>query len=116
MHVTSMPIDRYIAVALCDKHTVTVEPLGAKDAKAAKGKSVALRPVTLKWEGDRDTKLWNWVRAEPADATAEEVAAKLWVVTDNHGDKSASFNAYLLAAAPPLFGVPKRFALQNPHM
>lgn len=114
--IASMPIDRYIAVALCDKHSVTVEPLGAKDANAAKGKSVALRPVTLKWEGDRDTKLWNWVRAEPADATAEEVAAKLWVVTDNHGDKSASFNAYLLATAPPLFGVPKRFALQNPHM
>ncbi len=114
--VTSKPIDRYVGSALCAPRAVTIEPLDTRASKAARGKQVGLRPVTLSWEGARDPRLWNWVRAEaPADATAEEVAAKLWTVTDNHGDKQASFNAYLLAAAAPLFGIPKRFAIQNPN-
>lgn len=109
----SMPIDRYVGKALCRRGVVSVEPLDAKASAAAKGKHVGLRPITkITLEGERDPKLWNWVRIEPADATAEDVAAELWKVTDGHGELNASFNAYLLAAAPPLFGIPKRMAIQ----
>jgi hypothetical protein len=114
--ITSMPIDRYIAVALCRRRVVSVEPPAPNAAKAAKGKEVKLRDIELDWMGEHDKTLWNWVRAkQPADATAEEVAAKLWVVTDGRSD-NASFNAYLLASAPPLFGVPKRMAIHNAKM
>ena len=112
--ITSKPIDRYIAVALCWKRVVTVQPLDPKAAKAAKGKKTELRHVTLHFVGETDQVLWNWVRVEPADASAEEVAARIWHNTDDHGDKSASFNAYMLAAAPPLFGVPKHLAIKEP--
>ncbi|HEU0036411.1 MAG TPA: DUF4157 domain-containing protein [Kofleriaceae bacterium] len=113
--ITSMPIDRYVRVALGWPRAVTLAPLDSKSAAQAKGTHVPIRKVTLAWEGARDPKLWNWVRAvEPADASAEEVAATLWEVTDQHGDAHASFNAYLLAAAPPLFGIPKRFAIDHP--
>ena len=109
--VLSMPVDRYVGRALCHRDVVTLEPSDPK-AKLAKKKRVGLRPITqLAFEGERDPKLWNWIRVEPADATAEEVAAELWKVTDGHGEANASFNAYLLAAAPPLFGVPKRMAI-----
>ena len=112
--VTSWPIDRYIAPALCAPGAVKVEPLDPKAAAAAKGKPVGIKDVTLSWEGARDRRLWNWVRADsPADATAEDVAAKIWRVTDQHGDTVSSFSSYLLAAAPPLFGIPKRFAITN---
>ncbi|MEO8841913.1 MAG: hypothetical protein ABI704_10110 [Kofleriaceae bacterium] len=109
--VTSVPIDRYVAPALCMKRSVIVAPVLAKDAKPAKGPPIGVRDVSVTWQTGE---MWNWVKADPADATAEEVAAKLWVVTDGHGETRASFNAYLLAAAPPLFGVPKRFAIKNP--
>ena len=115
--IYAMPIDRYVGAAMCAPHVLMIEPPSAKAAAAAKGKSTGLRSVDLTWEGERDPKLWNWVRAtKPADATSEEVAAKLWTVTDHHGETNAAFNAYLLAAAPPLFGVPKRFALNHPHL
>jgi hypothetical protein len=109
--ITSMPVDRYVASAMCVDQAVTLAPPDPKAVKPLNGKPVALRKIELTWQsGD----LWNFVKANPADATAEEVAASLWMVTDDHGDNHASFNAYLLAAAPPLFGVPKRFAIKNP--
>ena len=112
--VTSLPIDRYIAPALCAPHAVTVTALDPKAAEAAKGKPVGIKDVTLSPEGARDRRLWNWVRADsPSDATAEDVAAKIWRVTDQHGDTISSFSSYLLAAAPPLFGIPKRFAIKS---
>ena len=114
--VYSMPIDRYVGAAMCTPHALTIEPPDAKTAASAKGRPTALRPAKLAWEGARDPHLWNWVRAiEPTDATVEEVAAALWMVTDHHGETNAAFNAYLLAAAPPLFGIPKRFAIKNPN-
>lgn len=112
--VTSKPIDRYIAVALCWTRVVTLQPLDAKSAKAAKGKKTELRPVKIGFVGEKDHSLWNWVRVDPPDASAEEVAARIWHNTDDHGDKSASFNAYLLAPAPPLYGVPKHLAIKEP--
>lgn len=112
----SMPLDRYVGAAMCAPHVLAIEPADAKTRAAAKAKPTELRPTTLAWEGARDPRLWNWVRAtEPNDATAEEVAATLWTVTDRHGEPNAAFNAYLLAAAPPLFGIPKKFAIKNPN-
>lgn len=116
--VASMPMDRYIAVALCWSNVVSIEPLAADSAKQARGKRVGIRKVTkLTYEGERDPALWNWVRVhDPADATAEDVAEALWSVDGDHGDRTASYKAYLLAAAPPLFGVPKRLAKDEPRM
>lgn len=111
--VTSSAIDRFVAPGLCWTNVLSVASLSGTDAKAARGKPVGIKAVELKFEGARDKRLWNWVRVTPADATAEDVAAKIWKVVDDHKDPSASFNAWLLAAAPPLFGVPKRMAMTN---
>lgn len=114
--VYSMPIDRYVGAAMCTPRTLTIEPPNSKSAGNGGSKRTGLRPTKLAWEGARDPQLWNWVRAtEPSDATTEEVAAALWTVIDHHGETNAAFNAYLLAAAPPLFGIPKKFAIQNPN-
>jgi hypothetical protein len=106
--VATMPIDRYVAAAMATPRSLSIEP----PAAGTKAKSVALRPVALEWEGARDPQLWNWVRARhPADATAEEVAAAL----QREAAVPASFGAYLLAAAAPLFGLPRSIALQCAH-
>jgi hypothetical protein len=112
--IASMPIDRLLAKAMATPRALSIEPLSAKAAANAKGKPVALRPVTLAWEGERDPHLWNWVRATaPSDATAEEVAAAAWRFAPDagHGEE----HAYQLAAAPPLFGLPKAMAVQLPQ-
>ncbi len=65
------------------------------------GVTIDVREVSCEWQGGIDNKLWNWVKATPANATAEEVAAHLF-----HGK---THEAYLITAAPPLFGIePKR--------
>ncbi|HWU89053.1 MAG TPA: hypothetical protein VN253_17430 [Kofleriaceae bacterium] len=70
-----------------------------------------LRNVRLEWQGARDPALWNWVRSvEPADASAEEVAAALWVPVHRNWDGSGSIYAHRLIAKPPLFGVPPAMA------
>jgi hypothetical protein len=113
--VYSMPIDRFVGAAMCPPRVLAIEPPAATHATAAAGPFAGLRSITLAWEGARDPQLWNWVHAtEPADASAEEVAATLWAVTDRRGERSAAFNAYLLAAAPPLFGIPKQLARHHP--
>ncbi|MCE9577291.1 MAG: DUF4157 domain-containing protein [Deltaproteobacteria bacterium] len=108
---TSAPIDRAVAFALCAAGAIAV----ARDAGTAPTphKPKPLRAVTkLEWQGERDPSLWNWVKAvEPADATAEEVAASLFKRHDNlYGGEPTSFLAYSLTAAPPMFGVPPSWA------
>lgn len=113
--IASKPIDRYVAVALCWRNAVTVQPLDAKAAQAATGKKTELRSLkSYHLVGEKDPSLWNWLRVDPPDASPEEVAAEIFKVSDDHGDKSASFNAYLLTPAPPLYGVPKHLAIKNP--
>ncbi len=109
--VSSTPIDRYVGVALCWPQSVSVKAIDdPKRAKAAKGQPVGLKKVKFVHLGDN---LWNWVRVDsPSDATAEDVAAALF--EDKTSTENASSAAYLLAAAPPYFGVPKKLALTNP--
>jgi len=95
-------MDALVASGLIARQAVTVEPLTAKEAKAARGKKVGTRDVSLTWQSGE---LWNWVKAEPADASAEDVAAKL---APDH-----SVLAYQIAAAPPMFGIPKKEAAKR---
>lgn len=112
--VTSQPLDRLIARSLVTLGRATVAP----DADIISGKRKAprlgLRSVTLTWEGKRNPKLWNFVRAEPADATPEEVAASLFsYARDKQGD-ATSYYSYGFASAAPLFGLPAQWAVQFP--
>jgi hypothetical protein len=109
--VTSAPIDRAVAFALCAVGSITLA--GGTAGKAGTRKPQPLRPVnTLEWQGGRDRSLWNWVKAiDPPDATLEEVAATLFKRHDGrYGGEATSFDAYALTAAPPMFGVPPSWA------
>ncbi len=104
---TSHWIDRVVGRAIAAP--------GVLDLRAGDGTrpgAIALRPVQLEWQGERSPGLWNWVRAvEPADATAEEVAAALFNDrADLAEGEQASFYACGLTAAPPLFGLPTGWA------
>lgn len=111
--VSSHPMDRYVAVGLTarlggkDRQVATVVPDASRGAKKQE-----LRQVVLTWEGALDPKRWNWVRAQPADATAEEVAASLDRARRMPPGGPTSMFASELAAAPPLFGLPEVRARQ----
>lgn len=107
--VTSAPIDRIVANGLAKRDVALVVPDGSRRAPRT-----TLRAIVLRWE--RDPKLWNFVRAEPGDASVEEVAASLFAhARGAFGGEAPSFFAYGLAAAPPLFGVPVSWALKFPE-
>jgi hypothetical protein len=106
------PMDVVVAAALLGddqgKSVLAVAP--APKANRKPRRSAATEPavergwraVTVRWQGAADPSLWNWLRAEPADATAEEVAAALY-----DGDTS---RAAWLTAAPPYFALDPRQA------
>ncbi|HEX3473566.1 MAG TPA: hypothetical protein VHT91_00920, partial [Kofleriaceae bacterium] len=109
--ITSAPIDRAVAFALCAAGSISLA--GGTDGKAvATSKPQPLRVVkTLEWQGGRDRSLWNWVKAlDPPDATAEDVAATLFKRHDGKYGEATSFDAYALTVAPPMFGVPPSWA------
>ncbi|CAN5522897.1 hypothetical protein BH11MYX1_BH11MYX1_17000 [soil metagenome] len=68
------------------------------------------RPVQLVWQGSKDPATWNWVRAEPRDATVEEVVAQVARETGR-----SDLFAAALAVAPPLFGFPTAWARTIPE-
>lgn len=108
--ITSAPIDRAVAFALCAAGSISLA--GGTGGKAA-ATSKPLRAVkTLEWQGGRDRSLWNWVKAvDPPDATVEEIAATLFKRHDGkYNGETTSFDAYALTAAPPMFGVPPSWA------
>ena len=103
--VTSQPLDRVTARLLCDARVLApVAPkLGAKathpTAPGAFREGVRFLQ-NYRWLGQTDPKLWNWIEVtEPRDATAEEVAATLWL------DAEESQRAYIITASAPLFRV-----------
>lgn len=109
--ITSAPIDRVVAFALCAAGSVWLA--GGTAGKAVASKPQPLRVVkTLEWQGGRDRSLWNWVKAvDPPDATAEEIAAALFKRHDGrYSGEATSFDAYALTTAPPMFGVPPSWA------
>lgn len=111
--VASHPFDRVVARLLCDPAVVQYkEPKrGSKRPKQGPARDFrdGLRLVSWEWQGDRDPKLWNWVRVDPPDATAEEVSASLFDTPDS---VNRTEYAYGLVAAPPYFQVSARWAKQ----
>lgn len=112
--IRSHPMDEHVADALLGddqgKSTLVVAPAPA--AKAHHGKAHGAhakehtgkptvergwRVAKVTWMGATDPTLWNWVRADPADATAEEVSAAIY-----DGDTT---HAAWLTAAPPYFAL-----------
>lgn len=107
--VKSHPIDRTVARALLREGVASYVPRSSKVDPATKPKPV--KAVRLEWQGPKDASLWNWVRADPADATVEDVAASLYSrYGDTHAGESGSTLAYGLTQAPPLFGLPPSWA------
>jgi hypothetical protein len=113
--VTSHPMDRVVARALTTPGVANVAPDADVITGKRKVKNPALREIKLVWEGEKDPALWNFVRAAPADATAEEVAASLFAYARDASGDAPSFYAYGIAAAPPLFGLPASWAFQFPE-
>lgn len=107
------PIDRFVANALSSR-VAQVAP----DADILSGKRkpprVALRPVQLTFIGAIDPALWFVVRAEPADATPEEVAASLFAYAQQGGE-ATSYYAYGIASAGALHALPVTWAVQFPE-
>jgi hypothetical protein len=106
--VTSMPIDRIVGRAITGPAVFDFreDPKRAAAQEGPGAKAAGPRKVVLEWQGTRDPRLWNWVRAvDPADATVEEVAATLFRGSEAKYGEQTTFLAYRLTAAPPLFGM-----------
>ncbi len=71
--IASHPMDALVARALAARGIVVDD--GVEPAKNA---PTALRSVDVHWLGREYATFWNFVRATPSAATAEEVAAALW--------------------------------------
>lgn len=108
--ITSSPLDRIVARGLVPPGIAEVVPDGSVTAKGR----TSLRPVQLTWEGERDPKLWSWVRADIADATVEEVAASLFGYARDQAGDATSYYAYGIASAAPMFGLPASWSVQFP--
>jgi len=111
--IASAPIDRFVGDALTSR-VAQVAP----DADILSGKRkpprVALRPVQLTFMGAIDPALWFVVRAEPSDATPEEVAASLFAYAQQGGE-ATSYYAYGIASAGSLHALPTSWAIQFPE-
>lgn len=110
--VTSHPFDRVTARLLCTPQLV-------RRAGHGKGKGLrdpfreGLRVVMLEWQGARDPKLWNWVRAIlPPDARPEEVALSLYELGDGENHTEL---AYGITGTAPFFCLPPRWARRFPQ-
>ncbi|MDX2089939.1 MAG: DUF4157 domain-containing protein [Kofleriaceae bacterium] len=109
--IATHPIDVAVRVGLTTVGALDAIQINVKAGGRAPLASRGFRKVTLQWQGWRDPALWNWVKAiEPADATAEEVAAMLWPNAAGTAKDRVSPNAHRLTAAPPMFGVPPTLA------
>ncbi|HEY4243500.1 MAG TPA: Fic family protein [Kofleriaceae bacterium] len=95
------PLDLVVA-PLLRRGIVDVKPT-AGPITAARGP----RAVAITWETEPSR--WNWCRATPADATAEEVAAALRA---RYGGTDSELFAAGLADAAPLWGLPEEWAFR----
>jgi Domain of unknown function (DUF4157) len=115
----SHPMDRYVRTAMCRANvfTVVVDASSAKKpAKKTKSDATGVTPVQLEWVGKQHPELWNWVRATPTTATAEDVSAEVFkYMTESDHEKTADYYAAFLAQAPPMFGIPPQWAKTFPE-
>jgi hypothetical protein len=113
--VASHPFDRVVADLLCDPSVArfagSSKARDKRDTHQPGAFKDGLRLVSIDWQGAHDPKLWNWVRATPANATAEEVAA---VIFERGDGKNHTEYAYALVASPPFFRVPPKWACELP--
>src|SRR6185312_5044847 len=112
--ITSHPMDCVVADAL-----IASGAFVAADADILSGKRkpprVGLRDIQLQWLAGAQ---WNVVRATPADASPEEVMAKLYSYARYDRDAPGgptSYYAYGVAAAAPYFSLPASWAIQFPE-
>jgi len=112
--ITSHPMDCVVADAL-----IASGAFVAADADILSGKRkpprVGLRDIQLQWLTGAQ---WNVVRAAPADASPEEVMAKLYSYARYDKDAPGgptSYYAYGVAAAAPYFSLPASWAIQFPE-
>ncbi len=110
--VTSHPFDRVTARLLCTPQLV--RPEGHGKAKGPRDPfREGLRVVMLEWQGARDPKLWNWVRAIlPPDARPEEIALSLYELGDGENHTEL---AYGITGTAPFFCLPPRWARRFPQ-
>lgn len=110
--VTSHPFDRVTARLLCTPQLV--RPAGHGKAKGPRDPfREGLRVVMLEWQGARDPKLWNWVRAIlPPDARPEEIALSLYELGDGENHTEL---AYGITGTAPFFCLPPRWARRFPQ-
>lgn len=121
MLVASAPMDLVVARLLCDPHVARYVPDPKRKGKSKKGTSKdtdrpdafrdGIRLVYFEWQGERDRKLWNCIKVEPADARPEEVSASLFEQQDG---KSHTEYAYGLIWAAPFYIVPPQWARRFP--
>lgn len=103
---SSHPMDRVMAVALCDRAVVQVTPSAAKDGVP----DAAARRVAWRWLGSTSRSLWNWIEVTtPRDATREEVALALLEDDKKHD------HAFEIVAAPPYFRIDPARAMAFPE-
>ncbi|MBA3461248.1 MAG: DUF4157 domain-containing protein [Deltaproteobacteria bacterium] len=97
--VVSHPMDRVVAIGLTSQGVkVDIEKFmqrhpGLVDIAAGEVRGPRTEPIKVRFPWERN--LWHWVEAEPADATAQEVAKVLFGNEDQ---------AYRLSPMAPLFG------------
>lgn len=116
----SHPMDRYVRTAMCRPNVFTVvkDPSTAKkpSTKPSKNDGAGLKRVQLEWVGKTNPELWNWVRATPSTATAEDVSAEVFkYMTESDHEKNADYYAAFLTQAPPMFGIPPQWAKTFPE-
>lgn len=115
MLVTSHPMDQVVAKLLCMPGSLGRSKLRGGAARSGTDRPEAfkqgLRLVELEWQGGRDPRLWNWVRAvAPSDASREEVAAQVFPADGVNNTQLA----YMFSGSAPLFQLTPRWALQVP--
>lgn len=113
------PMDRYVRPAMCRPSVFSVARAASsakQPAKHSKNDGTGVKPVEIEWVGKQHPELWNWVRATPASATAEDVSAKVFqYMTEADHEKTADYYAAFLTKAPPLFGIPPQWAKTFPE-
>lgn len=116
--VTSAPIDRLWARVLADPALVRHTPPTGKpgEDRTPSGPGTfrdGPRPITFEWMGSQDPRMWNVLRVtSPADPTAEEVAAQLYLYPGVAAIQS--HNAYAIVTAAPFFVLPRTWAKDIP--
>jgi hypothetical protein len=101
--IASHPLDPYVGNALLTGGLFNMVDL---EVSTKEQPLQQLHDVTVQWLGESEPTLWNYVRATPATATAEDVAATLY------HDKARSTEAFALSKQGDVFRIEVEHARQ----